>query len=360
MGKYLKIIVCMNLITCLVILCQYYFTQQTALSAPAPDTSPTFQRDVSRHLSASVTKHMTINLVNITSDPLDSPNLQPPTQEWISSQFDKTMSLLKWIYTAPNQWEKCSGRTYYFPKINTIFTGVPKTGCSNWLLALVRAEGEVTKQIPPENVANFIHGRVTGIHRIPNLVDQYNSSDFRKAFSFTVVRNPWTRMVSGFRDKLSGERKNDPYRSIGKEIIRKIRGVKDPGLLQELYPTFPEYAEWLVEHGCHRDRHFNPQINELCIAHAVYDYIVPLEYTDILGREVWSKIGVQDSDLLGSYDKSSDPRYQKSTQYAKEWLSELDTDLIDQLYRTFRADFTLANYSNFTHPDFPLPLHGSN
>ena len=41
---------------------------------------------------------------------------------------------------------------------------------------------------------------------------------------------------------------------------------------------------------------------------------------------------------------------------AKEWLQELDTETINSLYTIFKADFMLANYSNFSHPDFPLPL----
>ena len=115
-----------------------------------------------------------------------------------------------------------------------------------------------------------------------------------------------------------------------------------------------------MREGHYRDVHFTPQINNLCIPHAIYDYIVPLEYSEILGQEIWTKLGVQETNPLGSDDQSSGPRYQKSALYAKEWLSELNTDLRDRLYSIFRTGFTLVNYSNFTHPDFPLALHESN
>jgi hypothetical protein len=71
---------------------------------------------------------------------------------------------------------------------------------------------------------------------------------------------------------------------------------------------------------------------------------------------VWGKINANTS-LLGSYDKSSDPRLQKSALYAKEWLSDIDRETIESLYEMFRFDFSLMDYSNFTHPNFPLPLH---
>ena len=353
-------VICMNFITCIVILSQYNFAQKSVLGAP-PTSTPMIERlgNTSAILFDSPNLKPSADSPNLEPS-VDSPNLKPPSQKWIVEQFDKSMSLLDWKYSPPNQWERCSLRTYYFPKINTIFTGVPKTGCSNWLFALVRAEGELTKEIPLKKIVPFVHGNATNIHRITNIRDRYESSVFRKAFSFAVVRNPWTRMVSGFRDKLSGEneKRNDPYRPIGRAIVREIRGVRDPDMLQGLYPTFPEYAKWMVKKGYHRDSHFNPQIKELCIQHAVYDFIVPLEYSQSLGDEVWHKIDANETNLLGSYDEAFDPRYQKSTLYAKEWLTQLNTELTDRLYTTFKADFTLMNYSNFTHPDFPLPLHG--
>ena len=61
--------------------------------------------------------------------------------------------------------------------------------------------------------------------------------------------------------------------------------------------------------------------------------------------------------LLGPYSgQSTDPRLQSSTLLAKEWLSKQDPEHIEKLYEIFKADFAMMNYSNFTHPDFPLPL----
>ena len=89
-----------------------------------------------------------------------------------------------------------------------------------------------------------------------------------------------------------------------------------------------------------------------------FDLIVPLEHSTRLSQEVWSRINATDTPLLGSYDKSSDPRFQKSTLFAKQWLKDLGSEVTDKLYEFYKADFALLNYSNFTHPDFPLPLHG--
>ena len=284
--------------------------------------------------------------------------LIPPSQEWIQRQFDKALSELDLEYSPASLWSTCGSKTYYFPKINTIFTGIPKTGCSNWIEALLRAEGDLTKELDPTMIRK-VHGAISGRHRMPTMSLTYDDETLRKAFSFTVLRNPWTRMVSGYRDKLSDEdTQGGAKRTIGVAIVQEMRGI-DKNLVKnkELYPTFAEYALWLVKHGGNINVHFSPQIKTLCIPKSKYDIVVPLEYNGVVGTEVLNRIGASSSSILGSYDKSSDPRLQKSTLYAKKWLSELEPALVERLYTIFKTDFTLLNYSNFTHPDFPLPLY---
>lgn len=287
----------------------------------------------------------------------NSPNLKPPSQQWARAQFYKTMSFLGWEYTPPNDWEKCGARTYFFPKVNTMFTGTPKTGCSNWLIALLGAEGELDKNVNGQKVA-WVHGGSSQRHRIQNMAEQYDRTVLDKAFSFTVVRNPWTRLVSGYRQKISSEETQGGEMKFARmKVLSEIRGITDHKLLEGLYPTFEEFVRFMVRRKGQYDRHFHPQTIELCIPYAMYDVIVPLEYSATLSQEVWSKINGSETSLLGSYDKASDPRLQSSALYAKKWLSEMDPEITDQFYNIYKGDFMLMNYSNFTHPDFPLPLH---
>ena len=170
-------------------------------------------------------------------------------------------------------------------------------------------------------------------------------------------------MVSGYRQKLSGEEtQGDTYmRGLGMRIVSERRGITDPELLKDLYPTFEEFAWHLIRTFREKkrpfDRHFKAQTNELCIPYSMYDYIVPLEYSSSLSEEVWSRISDTNISLLTSYDKTTDPRLQSSALKAKKWLSELDAEMAEDLYRIYKGDFMLMNYSNFSHADFPLPLH---
>jgi hypothetical protein len=96
----------------------------------------------------------------------------------------------------------------------------------------------------------------------------------------------------------------------------------------------------------------------MCLSLGSYDYIIPLEYSNYFSEELGQRINTS-ANIMGPYDKSGDPRKQESTLRAKEWLSQQDPKLIQELYSMFEVDFALMNYSNFSHPDFPLPLRNN-
>ena len=332
-------------------------SEQASMQASKQAIKPA-SKQASKQASRQASKQASNQASNYTSEDKKKSVLEPPSQSWAQDQFKKALDLMDRKYSQPNKWESCGMKTYYFENIKTIFTGIPKTGCSNWKEALLLANGDLKKHLNPTQ-ARKVHGRMSNNHRIPKILHRFNASQFQQAFSFTVVRNPWTRMVSGYRDKLSDEKtQGGEFRGVGKNIVKQMRGITDKKELVKLYPTFTEFASWLAKHNGSGNSHFYQQFRTLCIPAAKYDYIIPLEYAGLLSQDVWGIINANTS-LLGSYDKSSDPRLQASALHAKEWFSKIDKNTIEKLYNIFRIDFALMDYSNFTHPDFPLPLHDS-
>ena len=290
-------------------------------------------------------------------------NTHPPTQKWIKNQFNLAKAMIGYSPYKPSKkkW-KCghTRHTYFFPNLKTIFTGVPKSGCSNWIEFLLRAEGALNVTLDPSEV--------DAVHTIYSNPYRFSSGDVSKQaslayakgfiFSFTVVRNPWTRLVSGYRDKLT------PEESVGAKFYGKMRQIAKQMNLKDhirrstkdhLYPSFNQYTRWLVDNIDKVNSHFTPQWKTLCMYKAKYDFIVPLEYSDVLSLDIEQRLNTS-MKLNESYDRSSDPRKQSSALRAKEWLSQLDPELVEKLYHLYKEDFALMNYSNFTHPDFPLPI----
>jgi hypothetical protein len=289
----------------------------------------------------------------------DDAYLMPPPQNWMQTQMDNAMKMLAIHHTPPSNWDWCDHlpQTYYFKKIRTIFTGIPKSGCSNWLEALLRAEGTLQHKLEQTEVYK-VHRGISAQHRMSHIAG--TRRNVNEDFSFTVLRNPWTRMVSGYRDKLSDEPTQGKKKiEIGIEIVQEMRGIAYPYELSDLYPTFEEFLRYLIRHKGTDNPHFMPQHNILCIPQGRYDYLVPLEYSSVMKQDIWSHINTTVS-LLGSYDSATDPRQQTSAQRAREWLMKIDKEIIDQLYEIYKEDFALLNYSNFTDPNFPLPIYQKN
>ena len=287
-------------------------------------------------------------------------SLIPYSPNWAQKQFQHTLTLMGKEYSKVKMWSKCDHFTAYYENIKVIFTKIPKGGSSNWQEALLKANGDITMNLTFLESKKIV--RNLKYHDIPNAKKLYSDVDFRDAFSFTSVRNPWTRMVSGYLHFFNGsfEPRKGVKMQMNMEIMRmqiveEIRGITDKEKLQKLIPSFEEFVKWLIKHNGTKDRHLKPQVKILCIPRARYDYIVPLEYSTLVSDEVWHLIGAN-TKFRGSYDGTTDPRVQSSAVNARKMLSDLDKDIIDKLYEIYRMDFSLMNYSNFTHQDFPLPL----
>lgn len=100
------------------------------------------------------------------------------------------------------------------------------------------------------------------------------SSDF---FRFTFVRDPYSRLFSGYIDKLYNL--NIPYwRAIGTVIVKTVRGFDENHCGHDI--TFSEFVKYIIlaeKNLIKRDRHFTP-INEHCSPCALeYDVIGKLE-----------------------------------------------------------------------------------
>ena len=75
------------------------------------------------------------------------------------------MSFMGVEYSPPNQWMRYKNgfNTLFFP--STVFTGVPKAGCSNWMEALMFSEGVLKDHLRREHV-NDVHSVYAGPFRM--------------------------------------------------------------------------------------------------------------------------------------------------------------------------------------------------
>jgi chondroitin 4-sulfotransferase 11 len=90
--------------------------------------------------------------------------------------------------------------------------------------------------------------------------NQYELNEVLAAsISFLVVRDPFERLVSAYRNKLEGDR-NKYYKLLGQQIVKKFRR-KHKKRTKSSGPSFREFIQFIVQHhksGGRLDEHFSP------------------------------------------------------------------------------------------------------
>ena len=295
-----------------------------------------------------------------------------PSQEWLKEQLNLFYDALYSTYQPPSDWTHVSvNQTYYFPNINIIFTGIPKTGCSHWKELFLQAEGVLQGRL--EHLPD-VHLHLSFPYRLSNFAKTWNGLNderIKTATSIVALRNPWVRAVSAYRQKLSSEKtQGNTLPKLQFEIIQSERNVShirdfahiDPKKLVHLLdtrietPTFEEYVRYTVKGNekIMENPHFSPQHMFLSVNKVRYDYILPMECSEKMSTEFLKKVGIN-IPLPGSYDRETDPRLQTSVVKARELFSTLDKELVDKFYEIYKWDFKLLDYSNFSDPNFPFP-----
>ena len=287
-----------------------------------------------------------------------------PSQKWIKEQLNSFYDAMGSKYQPPANWthEQVPMQSYYFPEINVIFTGIPKTGCSHWIELFLQAEGVLEGRL---EYLPDVHANLSLPYRLHFFSEAWNGTHDQKiktATSMVALRNPWVRAVSAYRQKLSSEKTQGntlPYLQLA--ILRSQRNFSRAVLVQlesnlTVTPTFEEYVRYTVQktEKILADPHFRPQYKFLSIDNVRYDYIIPMEFAEQMSADFFKQVGIEIS-LPGSYDRQIDPKLQTSVVRAKELFSSLNQELVDKFYKVYREDFLLLNYSNFSDPNFPLP-----
>ena len=101
-------------------------------------------------------------------------------------------------------------------------------------------------------------------------------------FKFLVVRHPFDRMVSGYKDKLTG--RNMPYRrTLVKRILNMFHGGEERMELDEANGvSFDDFTKYMITEGYKmKDQHF-ARMEKYCAPCQIrYDYIAKLETHNI-------------------------------------------------------------------------------
>jgi hypothetical protein len=111
------------------------------------------------------------------------------------------------------------------------------------------------RRTPPVTLARSFYQRPTTEELLESM---------KKSISFIVGRNPFERLVSGYRDKILLALRGSHHEKVGRSIILKYRGVDVKRLGRiglKMKPTFTEFVRYIVDDynsGIDLDMHWTP------------------------------------------------------------------------------------------------------
>ena len=93
-------------------------------------------------------------------------------------------------------------------------------------------------------------------------------------YKFTAVRHPYTRAVSGYKDKLVDQ--SGLWQGLARKIAAETRPMYNASKEEKIMVTFEEFLKYIAKYGI-ENRHFE-NIESICHPCQVkYDYISKLE-----------------------------------------------------------------------------------
>uniref|UniRef100_T1HA88 Carbohydrate sulfotransferase n=1 Tax=Rhodnius prolixus TaxID=13249 RepID=T1HA88_RHOPR len=253
---------------------------------------------------------------------------------------------------------------YYDLEDSFAFCPIYKAASSTWLynLCLLAGESEESLQNTKQQLSSVAR------RFFPEIIDfEVAQEVLEKCTKLIVVRHPFERILSAYRDKLENintgweHGTGHFYRKYGAKIVRKYRpgGNKSVAVLKPgsyiwekkkprpagIEPTFKEFVSYLLDTDLlnYADDHWIPY-NLFCTPCFVnYDFVAKVE---TLGRDqlfIINKLG---------WIKRIQPRWRHKTGeenskefIARAYFSQLSQQEVKLLYDKYRLDFEMFDYS---------------
>ena len=235
----------------------------------------------------------------------------------------------------------------YQPRWNLLYCWIHKAASSSWSEVFFYLKG---REVPPSRLheaTQYFSLRSHGVD-LP--------SALRSSLVFTIVRHPFDRLVSAYRDKFELARK---YAYVFQHYASKILSVSNPdpsGRGHHLRrPTFSEFVTYLLRTPV-------AEYNDHWVPYWLHCHLCQLEY-DVIGKMetlkedidfITERSGLKEVNVtLPWANRKSSSRDRDSV--SLEYFKQLSRSQVVQLYAIFRPDFEMFGYDVSTYLNLSAP-----
>ncbi len=181
-----------------------------------------------------------------------------------------------------------SPSSYYFvnEQLKTIYCSIPKNACTLFKTMLVNhSDLETEFKVSQQNIHVFLSQK-TATASADALLERLDSPEYYK---FTVLRNPFHRIVSGYLDKFA---KHPVPESFAQAVVKSVQTSLGLALDIEKSITFRQFVDYLVSTPDDQlNDHWRPQHNFM--AAVKFDLIGQFEKLDEVIASLENALGVQ-------------------------------------------------------------------
>jgi len=180
-------------------------------------------------------------------------------------------------------------------KERLLYCPVFKAASTTWLVNYLKLSNS---KVDPK-VGN-LHTRITNLFPAPATF-KLRKQIFEESLKFIIVRHPFERLVSAYRDKLAGYSRNPHYLGMRQLIIQKYR--KKPTLNKSTIPTFRESVDFVLDEltameegssDINIDGHFMPYSRRCMPCGMDYDLVVKFENLEEDSQYIIQQCGLQE------------------------------------------------------------------
>jgi chondroitin 4-sulfotransferase 11 len=186
--------------------------------------------------------------------------------------------------------------------------------------------------------------------------------------SFIIVRHPFERLLSAYRDKLQYALPHTFHQKLGNMIVRKFRKAVSYERLDNTHhplmhnahsylqskakkvgtrwPTFSEFVEFLLfetAHGSDLDMHWIPMHAFCTCCQVRFDLILKFETLDEDQRYLIERAGL--IGIIRPEHKNSGKGHKNTNELLMSYYAQLSKSQVKGLYQLYKYDFELFDYS---------------
>ncbi|XP_039277891.1 carbohydrate sulfotransferase 11-like [Nilaparvata lugens] len=245
----------------------------------------------------------------------------------------------------PNPWEFFINRKHHL-----IWCNVFKAASSSWMYNFNILAGYTPAYLRRTNTVALTLAR----RRYPRPSLAQLRHALNESLAFLVVRHPFERLLSAYRDKIQGAWPNTPHEKLGQHIVSMYRfattqqdkkSMKSKKSYNPRWPTFSEFARYLID--VHRkgevlDMHWTPIIEFCTPCHIEFDIIAKFE---TLHEDQKYLIDLAGLGHIIKPEWKNPSKGRNTKEVISTYFSQLTIRQMIQLYNIYRFDFEVFDYS---------------